>query len=72
MDREAWQATVHGMAKELNTTGHALVHTHAHTHIHTGELEKLSRMGMMRFRVLFLTCHAFITDVSISLFIKNK
>jgi len=46
--------------------------TCTHTHIHTGELEKLSRMGMLRLRVLFLTCHAFITDLSISLFIENK
>ena len=28
-DREAWQTTVHGVAKELNT------HTHTHTHTHT-------------------------------------
>ena len=37
MDREAWQATVHGVAKELGTTGHALVHTDAHAHTYTQE-----------------------------------
>ena len=42
MHREAWQATVHGDAKELDTTecmhAHARTHacTYTHTHTHKG------------------------------------
>ena len=35
MDREAWQATVHGVAKsqtQLSTPAHTHTHTHTHTH----------------------------------------
>ena len=32
IDREAWRATVHGFAKELNMTEHTHTHTHTHTH----------------------------------------
>ena len=33
MDRRAWRATVHGAAKEWDTT-EGLTHTHTHTHTH--------------------------------------
>ena len=33
MDRGAWRATVHGIAKESDTP--YLTHTHTHTHTHT-------------------------------------
>ena len=33
MDRGAWQATVHGVTKELDTTEWLSGHTHTHTHI---------------------------------------
>jgi len=36
MHREAWQATVHGVAKELDTTECTHAHTHTHTHTHKG------------------------------------
>ena len=35
MDRGAWQATVHGVAKswtQLSTDTHTYTHTHTHTH----------------------------------------
>ena len=39
MDRGAWQATLHGVAKEFDTTEQlsacARTHTHTHTHTHT-------------------------------------
>ena len=35
MDRGAWQATFHGVAKELEMTEHTCIHTHTHTHTHT-------------------------------------
>ena len=38
MDKESWQAAVHGVAKELSmtwTTEHACVRVHTHTHTHT-------------------------------------
>ena len=34
MDREAWQATVHGIIKESDTTEHTHTHTHTHTHVY--------------------------------------
>ena len=37
MDRGAWQATVHGVAKSqiwLSTRAHTHIHTHTHTHTH--------------------------------------
>ena len=33
-DRGAWRATVHGVAKELDTTERMCTHTHTHTHAH--------------------------------------
>ena len=41
MDRGAWRATVHGVAKELNRTSVCVcvhAHTHTRTHTHTGIL----------------------------------
>ena len=37
MDRGAWQATLHGVAKEFDTTEQlsACARTHTHTHTHT-------------------------------------
>ena len=38
MNRGAWRATVHGVAKsraQLNTHTHTHTHTHIHTHTHT-------------------------------------
>ena len=35
MDRGAWGAIVHGVAKESGITEHAHTHTHTHTHPHT-------------------------------------
>ena len=35
MDRGTWWATVHAVAKELDTTERARAHTHTHTHTHT-------------------------------------
>ena len=32
MDRGAWQAVVHWVTKELDTTEYAHTHTHTHTH----------------------------------------
>ena len=38
-DREAWRATVHGVAKtrmkQLSVCAHTHIHTHTHTHRHT-------------------------------------
>ena len=34
MDRGAWQATVHRVTKELDTTEHARMHTRMHTAVH--------------------------------------
>ena len=34
MDRGAWRATFHGVAKELEMTEHTCTHTHTHTHTH--------------------------------------
>ena len=34
VDRRAWWATVHGVAKEVDTTERALMCTHTHTHAH--------------------------------------
>ena len=34
MNREAWQATVHGVTKS-KTQLSACIHTHTHTHTHT-------------------------------------
>ena len=31
MDRGAWQAAVHGIEKELDTTEQLNIHTHTHT-----------------------------------------
>ena len=31
MDRGSWQATVYGVAKELDMTEHTYTHTHTHT-----------------------------------------
>ena len=39
MDREAWWATVHGVAKVRHMSD--LAHTHTHTHTHTHSLSKL-------------------------------
>ena len=33
LDREAWQATIQGVAEESGTTQYT--HTHTHTHTHT-------------------------------------
>ena len=33
MDRDTWQATVHGVTKESDAT-EKLTHTHTHTHAH--------------------------------------
>ena len=35
MDREAWQAAVHGVEKESYTIKHVHVHAHAPPHTHT-------------------------------------
>ena len=35
MDRGAWWAIVHGVAKGSDTTERARAHTHTHTHTHT-------------------------------------
>ena len=35
MDRGAWRATVHVVAKESDMTEHVRVHTHTYTHTHT-------------------------------------
>ena len=34
-DRGAWQAIVHGVTKESDTTEQLSVHVHTHTHTHT-------------------------------------
>ena len=41
MDREAWWATVHGVAKNQTqlSNWHPYTHTHTHTHIMTNDLE---------------------------------
>ena len=39
MDRGAWQATVHGVAKESDMTGHT--YTHTHTLVRRKEINKL-------------------------------
>ena len=31
-----WQATVHGVAKDSDTTAHTHTHTHTHTHMSLG------------------------------------
>ena len=51
MDREAWWATVHGVIKQSNTTGHARIHTHTyhthtHTHTHTELLSNMYRVNL--------------------------
>ena len=34
-DRGTWQAIVHGVSKESDTTEQLSVHVHTHTHTHT-------------------------------------
>ena len=40
MDRGAWRATVHGVAKELDTTEQLSAHTHTHIHTHGNTADK--------------------------------
>ena len=35
MDRGSWQATVYGVAKELDMSEYTHTHTHTHTHTRT-------------------------------------
>ena len=44
MDRGAWQATVHGVAKESDTTGHT--YTHIHILVRRKEMNKLGSESM--------------------------
>ena len=41
MDREAWQATVHGVAKSQTWLSNSHTHTHTHTHTHNDMMDKM-------------------------------
>ena len=63
MDRGAWRAAVHRVAKESDTTDHVRAHTRActHTHTHTFKLYQCQHIGDRISRNAYLLFRSFIS-----------
>ena len=56
MDRGAWWATFHGVAKELEMTEHTRVHTHTHTHTVALDTHAIRLSGVLQAKQLHQSC----------------
>ena len=51
MDRRAWQATVHGVLKELDKRLSNITETHTHTYIHIVEKEMATHSSILSWKI---------------------